>query len=244
MRSYHRSAIPLVNCPKEGLEMSKFYHDCQVESYRSVVIDNRTNVPLAWFGGAAPKGISPLRDEADFRFLFTIPLTDEECVSVFHRCEGNIFNAMLKYHYRIQDESSNFVQFVTHGILPEGTQWADTIGRAAIILEDRSQAEWDYIEEDDHWFDGDVYLDLSIDQVYDGCKSGGLPSFYQIEGECLDSLALLRDGFRQCLQLCPPFGPEMYWSGNWPFAGWYCHLLCRRSESNDNTPFEFRWLVG
>jgi hypothetical protein len=230
--------------PEERFKMSIFFQDCQVESYRPVIIDNRTEATMAWFGGAAPKGVSPLRDEDDFRFLFTIPLTDERCVSVFHRCEGNFFTSMLKYRYRIQDESSNFVQFVTHGILSEGTQWADTMNRAAIILKDKPQAEWDYIEEDDDWFDSDVYIDLSLDQIYDGCKNGGLPSFYQIEGECLDSLALLRDGFRQCLQLAVPFEPEASWSGNWPFGGYYGHLLCRRSEPNDNAPFEFRWLVG
>jgi hypothetical protein len=223
--------------------MSNFFSGCGVESYRLVFIDDCKNVERAWFGGAAPIGVSPARNPTEFSFLFTIPLSDTECVSVFHRGVDAkaLFDSLFNCR-RIQDEMSDHVQFVVHPVASPGPLKDDFVHCAALVLSDEYRTDGDLIDEYDEWFEEDMYMDMIDDTLCEDSKCGGLPAFYQVNRESLELLNLMRDGFRLCLQLSWPIGAGHSWSTSWIPGEWKCHLLGRKSAPN--SPWEFRWQIG
>jgi len=183
-------------------------------------------------GGAPPAGVTPPLVDASTNYFGTLGLEPGLDVSLFLTFDPAAMtpgpSSLVGCAYKLFREAIPFVQFVVH---PAASAWS---------LESPLHGKFPRLDMvfETEGTDSDLELAaLAEPGVYDDQKVGGVPAFWQLEGEVLATPALLRDGFVHLLQLLMPVVRIKY---DWPFGSWVFHVFARRSGST----YEFRYIWG
>jgi hypothetical protein len=184
-------------------------------------------------GGEPPAGILPPRVYPQTRYLGTLGLKEDLDVSMFTTFEysppPSAFN-LWSATGRLQDASSELVQFVVH------PAW---LARAT-----GSPLRGDLIETLGFEFGSPAFdpkcsvTDFGQVPIYEGHKVGGLPYFDQLEGDFEAAFGLLDKGFIHLLQLNFPSREDDPIPIDWFFGENPFHVFARKNRD----VFEFRYI--
>jgi hypothetical protein len=192
-----------------------------------------------WLGGAAPRDVAPDFVDSETRFLCTLLLASDLCVSLFVTTEFFEDGRYDPFQKPLFGEADKLAQFVLHEPRPIAFQSSipsEPQVPAAIVFKgggvDQGPVSADAI------YRTSAGIDNAINARH---KNGGIPTFFQVNEDTINAAVdTLTAGYFHLLQLCG-------WQSNpgvdtsWDFGQYYFHVYVKRQEAPPLFDFRYHW---
>lgn len=178
--------------------------------------------------GAPPRGVQPAEIHPQTAYFATLHLEGDTYVSVFLTFEYSDRHSPFDFfeHGRelLRSGKNPMLQYVVHGT-PDGLDEASPLKSELEPCGLRFGA-W---QTDPPCRDIRDMSEAPFDHYASDHKSGGVPYFEHLEGQCGETLQLWQQGWVHLLQLVFPGAEDFFGHGSWPFGEDPFHLFARRT---------------